>query len=182
MIRTATGDKLPGNTGRGQHLRYVKQRLAQPQMGDMAYGGNAQIMHLRKIQCRINRRVQLEAQGRRDTFEDRMLQRKLAGRGKLTEEEEGILSNWEKNAENNRRKLWRDWVQAQMAKGGGKLFRWAQRAGEEPGLTTLQAKPSGEDTIQERLQAARQEWAKYWTEGRPWRPTHNDALPPITGA
>ena len=30
IIRTAAGDKLPGNTGRGQHLRYVRQRLSRP--------------------------------------------------------------------------------------------------------------------------------------------------------
>ena len=181
LIRDASGDKLPGNTGRGQHLRYAKQRLARPQVGDMAYGGNSQIMHLRKLQCRINRANQLEALGRKGTFEDKALQRKLGGRAKLTEQEEHILATWEKNTESHRRKLWREWVQEQMAKGGGKLYRWARRAGEEPGLTTLEAKPEAEDNIAGRLHHARQEWPKYWDGGKPWLPRHHNTLEPITG-
>ena len=172
---------MPGNTGRGQHLRYAKQRLARPQAGDMAYGGSAQIMHLRKLQCRINRANQLEAQGRKGTFEYKALHRKLAGRVKLTEQEENTLATWEKDAENHRRKLWREWVQAQMAKGGGKLYRWARRAGAEPGLTTLEAKPEAADNIDDRLRNARQVWSKYWAGGKAWTPTHHDTLETITG-
>jgi len=147
----------------------------------MAYGGSAQLMHLRKLQCRLNRADQLKVLGRQDTFEYKALQRKLAGRSKLTEQEENTLATWEKNAENHRRKLWRDWVQAQIAKGGGKLYRWARRAEAEPGLTTLEAKPGETDTVDERLRNARQEWSKYWSGGKAWSPTHTCNLQVITG-
>ena len=33
LIRTAAGDKMPGNTGRGQHLRYAKQKACQTTSG-----------------------------------------------------------------------------------------------------------------------------------------------------
>ena len=67
-----------------------------------------------------------------------------------------------------------------MARRGGKLFRWAQRQGEDPGLTHL-APQAGADTISLRLQVARQAWAELWKGGNQWTITRKTRLEAITG-
>ena len=102
--------------------------------------------------------------------------------GKLTQKEKEQIAKWAAEAECRRKQAWKSWADEQIARGGGKLYRWAQRreAGEQ--LAGLEAANDESDkTIACRLEAARKAWASLWEGGKAWSRYGQVDVPPIQG-
>ena len=146
---------------------FKAQTISRPQMGEGAYGANTKIRNLKLKQARIDRLKQLDSVGLGDILEARNIKRKIGATPALLEAEINELEQWCATAEVNKKKKWTDWVQEQLAKGGGKLYKWAQRAEAQEGLATLEAGPQGQEvSIAARLQQARAAWSKFWKRGQ----------------
>ena len=93
-----------------------------------------------------------------------------------------VLRNWVEATVKKRHAAWRHWVDSQLARSGGKLYRWAQRQGADEQGTTLRPTPPGQDqSIDARLEQALAGWTALWQGGQPWTPRYQTKLPPITG-
>ena len=145
-------------------------------------GANVTMQRLRKREGQENRLESLKAAGKEKGIEARNLRVKVERQGRLTQKEKEQITSWAAQADQRRKKAWKTWANEQMAKGGGKLYRWAQRkeAGEQ--LAGLETSKEEEDkTIADRLEAAKQAWAALWEGGRAWKKQEPADIPPIQG-
>ena len=181
-LRKHTNDKSKGNTGRGREPVFKKQTLSRPQVGAIAYGGNVTLQRLRKREGQENRLRMLEEDGKGKGAEARNLRVKIARQGNLTQREKEQIAKWAADAEHRRKKAWKTWADEQITKGGGKLYRWAQRRQPNEQLTGLERDTGdGDKTIAKRLEEARTAWAGLWEGGRAWLRSEKVDLEPIQG-
>ena len=180
MLLQVTGTDPKGNRGRGTAPRTVPQTIGRPQVGHTGVAGSRALIRLRLRVLRYDRLALLDTRG--DTLEARHLRLLLAGTQPPTATERTILQRWQDATDRRRRRDWHNWVSAQLARSGGKLYQWAQRLGAADDLTSLQPAPEGhQQTLRSRLSDARASWLRLWDGGEPWVPQFNNPLPPITG-
>ena len=137
---------------------------------------------LRLRQARVQRLNTLIRHGAGQGTEAADLRVKLKGKFEIDANEEHILKRWREAVEKQRRRAWNKYVQTNNASGGGKLFKWVQRAQMETHLTQLSAQnPTGENTLSGRLQSAAATWHLLWKGGKAHTPSHHTALRPLSG-
>ena len=144
-LREQNPTQARGNRGRGRGPVFRKQTSSRPQFGDGAYGANARIKRLRLKEERAERLEQLTTKGLQDTFEGRRLRQKLQEQPPVTAAEQEELDQWTRLSEARRKKRWTGWANEHIFRGGGKLYRWAQRTTAHDQLTNLTASQQGED-------------------------------------
>ena len=181
-LRKHTNDKAKGNTGRGREPVFKKQILSRPQVGAFAYRGNVTLQRLRKREGQENRLRMLEEDGKGKEAEARNLRTKVERQGRLTHREKEYIAKWAADAEHRRKSAWKKWADEQIARGGGKLYPWAQI--KEPNEQLAGLEPDGgegDKTIAKRLEEARTAWAGLWEGGRAWMRSEQVDVPPIQG-
>ena len=181
-LRKHTNDKSKGNAGRGKEPVFRKQTLSRPQVGPLAYRGSVTLQRLRKREGQESRLQILIEAGKGKEAEARSLRAKVERQGKLIQKEKEQLAKWAAEAERRRKQAWKSWADELIARGGGKLYRWAQRreAGEQ--LAGLEAAYDESDKpIACRLEAARKAWASLWEGGKAWSRYGLVDVPPIQG-
>ena len=140
------------------------------------------MLRLRRREGQEHRLEAIIAAGKGKGEEARNLKEKVERQGRLTEEDRKRIAKWTGQAEKARKKAWNQWVEGQLHKGGGKLFRWAQRkeAGEQ--LAGLEFPQGDEDkSIAHRLEKAKEVWSGLWTGGNAWKVQRTRDLEPIQG-
>ena len=142
----ATGTPETGNLGRGTTLKVARQRISRPHAGPQGVGTNVTMQRLRLRIAQHDRLRTLEGRGS-SLPEVNHLRRHLTLHGWPTDAERHLLDRWLHVLTLQRTKSWQHWVNQQLGRSGGKLYKWSQRAAAEDQLTTLTpAPPPGANT------------------------------------
>ena len=148
----------------------------------LAYGANVTMQRLRKREGQENRLESLRAAGKGKGPKPGTLRVKIERQGWLTQEDKEKITNGRTSRTREGRRSGKSGPTSKLRKGGGKLYRWAQRkqAGEQ--LTGLEI-PEGEQdkTIAQRLETAKQAWKALWVGGKAWKIPGPGDIPPIQG-
>ena len=140
------------------------------------------MQRLRKREGQENRLEYLRTVGKGKDAEARNLRVKIERQGRLTQEDKEKITRWADLADQGRKKVWKEWSDEQLHRGGGKLYRWAQRKQVGEQLTGLEI-PEGEQdkTIVQRLETAKHAWKALWEGGKAWKFQGSGDIPPIQG-